>query len=167
MALSLLLHLLPFVPDFDFGQKSRSTAALPLQAELRPPPAAAPVPLSLPEPPPPADAPKPPPRRKTPPEAGKAGPAHWTQSVRRHLQQLDSAGQFYPAEAIARGQEGEVVVLLVLDESGRVSGARIEQGSGHAILDDAALRAVRSLHSLPADTPRQTLLPIRFRLNGR
>ena len=35
---------------------------------------------------------------------------------------------------------------------------------GHAILDEAALRAARSLKSLPADAPRQTVLPIRFRL---
>jgi protein TonB len=54
--------------------------------------------------------------------------------------------------------------LLVLDESGQVVATRVEQGSGHAILDDAALRAARSLKSLSADAPRQTVLPIRFRL---
>ena len=52
----------------------------------------------------------------------------------------------------------------LLDERGQVSAARVEQGSGQAILDAAALRAVRSLHSLPADAPRETLLPVRFRL---
>jgi len=57
-----------------------------------------------------------------------------------------------------------VLVLLVLDGNGQVGAARIEQSSGYPILDDAALRAVRSLQSLPADAPRQALLPVRFRL---
>jgi protein TonB len=55
--------------------------------------------------------------------------------------------------------------LLIIDENGEVSAARVEQGSGYRILDDAALRAVRSLRSLPANTPRETLLPVRFRLD--
>jgi len=53
---------------------------------------------------------------------------------------------------------------MILDESGQVSAARIEQSSGQAMLDAAALRAVRALHALPADAPRETLLPVRFRL---
>jgi len=48
----------------------------------------------------------------------------WTQVVREHLKKLDNAGQFYPAEAIARGLEGEVHVLLIIDEAGKVSAAR-------------------------------------------
>lgn len=80
------------------------------------------------------------------------------------MRKLDAAGQFYPAEAIARGLQGDALVLLVIDESGNVVAARIEQSSGHPILDEAALRAARTLKSLPADTPQQSILPIRFRL---
>jgi protein TonB len=121
--------------------------------------------LTLPEPPKPSTIPpKPPPpkpeQREKPPVAAKT----WTQAIRQHLKKLDDSGQFYPEEAIARGLEGEVLVLIIIDESGRVTAARIEQGSGHRILDDAALRAVRSLRSLPADAPREALLPVRFRL---
>ncbi|PKO36147.1 MAG: energy transducer TonB [Betaproteobacteria bacterium HGW-Betaproteobacteria-6] len=167
LALSLLLHFLPLLSNFDFGQKSRSTVA-PLTAELRPPPAPAIPPLSLPEQPEPSAAPTPKTARPAPPKpAGKtAAPAAktWTHAVREHLEKLDAADQFYPAEAIARGQEGEVLVLIIIDETGKVSAARVEQGSGHALLDDAALRAVRSLQSLPADAPRQVVLPVRFRL---
>ncbi len=164
LALSVLLHLVPLLDNVDFEQNSRSTANM-LTAELRPPPppAAAP-PLTLPEP-----ARPPEPRKKqTPPKpAAKTGTQAaktWTQAVREHLKNLDSAGQFYPAEAIARGLEGEVQVLIIIDEAGKVSAARVEQGSGHAILDTAALRAVRSLQSLPDDAPRQVVLPVRFRL---
>ena len=75
-----------------------------------------------------------------------------------------AAGDFYPPEAIAQGLQGEVLVLLLLDATGNVTAARVEQGSGHALLDAAALRAVRALRSLPADAPRQTVQAVRFRL---
>lgn len=89
---------------------------------------------------------------------------NWTAAVSQHLTKLNERGQFYPPEAIARGLEGEVLVLIIISESGQVTAARIEQSSGHRLLDDAALNAVRSLRSLPADAPREALLPVRFRL---
>lgn len=161
---SLALHLLPALPELISPAVKPSTAAPPpLQAELRPAASALP-PLQLPEP---SAAVKPPPAKpKPPPPAGKPGttPTTWTQAVKQHLKQLQASGQFYPAEAIAAGLQGDVDVLLVIDEAGKVVAARVEHGSGHAILDDAALRAVRSLTSLPADAPRQAVLPVRFRL---
>lgn len=166
VAASLALHLLPALPGLISPAAKPSTAAPPpLQAELRPP--AAP-PLQLPEPAAP-DIPAPPPPAKPQPRPpadrpGKA-PATWMQAVKHHLKQLQASGQFYPAEAIAAGQQGDVAVLFVLDESGKVVAARIEQGSGYPLLDEAALRAIRSLTSLPADAPRQVVLPVRFRLH--
>ena len=71
---------------------------------------------------------------------------------------------FYPAEAIERGLEGEALVLLFLDEAGNAIAARIEASSGHAVLDAAAVRAARTLKSLPANAPREAVLPVRFRL---
>lgn len=70
----------------------------------------------------------------------------------------------YPPEAIERGLQGEALVLLFLDASGNAIAARIESSSGHALLDDAALRAARTLRALPASAPREALLPVRFRL---
>ncbi len=70
----------------------------------------------------------------------------------------------YPPEAIERGLQGEALVLLFLDPAGNAIAARIESSSGHALLDDAALRAARSLRSLPDSAPREVLLPVRFRL---
>ena len=84
--------------------------------------------------------------------------------MNQHFKDLQERGLFYPEEAIARGLEGEVLVLMIIDESGRVVASRLEQGSGHRVLDDAALHAVRSLRSLPSDAPREALLPVRFRL---
>jgi protein TonB len=70
----------------------------------------------------------------------------------------------YPIEAIERGLQGEALVLLFLDERGNAVAARLEESSGHALLDDAAVRAARTLRSLPASAPREALLPVRFRL---
>ena len=70
----------------------------------------------------------------------------------------------YPLAAIERGQQGEALVLLFLDDSGNAVAARLEESSGHPLLDDAALRAARTLRALPASAPREALLPVRFRL---
>ena len=163
LALSLCLHGLPFLSD-RLTQPPRPPATPPIQATLQalPPPTVAPPPiLHLPEPPPRKAEPVRAPRQNSP---APGAPKTWTQAVREQLKKLDAAGQFYPAEAIARGLEGDAQVLLIIDESGQVVATRVEQSSGHAILDEAAQRAARSLKSLPADAPRQTVLPIRFRL---
>lgn len=70
----------------------------------------------------------------------------------------------YPPEAIARGLEGQVLVLLFLDASGNAIAARLEASSGYALLDNAAVRAARTLRALPNSVPREALLPVRFRL---
>ncbi|WP_371323081.1 energy transducer TonB [Dechloromonas sp. ZY10] len=168
LAASLLAHAVLLLPPQPKAPV-RPPALPPLQARLQPPPVA---PLAVPElrleseqtavrtqpPPPPVAARRPPPERSQPQRSD------WREKVRQHLQQLQQQGLFYPPEAIARGEQGEVVVLLILAEDGQVAAARVEQGSGHPLLDAAALRAVRSLHALPADAPRETLLPVRFRL---
>jgi protein TonB len=163
LALSLAVHLLPVLPSLLAERPAAPVVPPPLQASLRPPPVAAP-PLIMPETEPPRPA-----VRQAPPVVAKTGPASrprsWQEEVRRQFGQQQQRGDFYPAEAIARGLQGEVVVLLLLGPDGSVVAARVEQGSGHRLLDDAALNAVRSLRSLPADAPRETLLPVRFRLD--
>jgi protein TonB len=71
----------------------------------------------------------------------------------------------YPADALRRGLEGEVVILVELGEGGRILDASIASGSGHPTLDDAAVRAVKRLGSLgPASAHKSILLPVRFRI---
>ncbi len=144
------------------SQPPKPSTATPIAATLRPapPPQLEPPPLAVPETPPPGEQPTKPPRKE-----GKGKPDTWTQAIARHLKKLDHDGQFYPAEAIALNQQGEVLVLMIVDRDGKVSAARVEQSSGYPLLDAAALRAVRSLHSLPQDTPQEALLPVRFRLH--
>lgn len=85
------------------------------------------------------------------------------EAARAALAQLARA-LYYPREAVEQGLEGQAMVLLFLDESGHVIAARLEASSGHALLDDAAVRAARTLRGLPAGAPREALLPVRFRL---
>lgn len=71
----------------------------------------------------------------------------------------------YPADALRRGLEGEVVILVELGEGGRILDASIASGSGHPTLDDAAVRAVKRLGTLgPGSAHKSILLPVRFRI---
>ena len=81
----------------------------------------------------------------------------------RRAQTALSAHLFYPPEAIAQGLEGEVILLLVLADGGKLISATVARSSGHALLDQAALDAARRIGVLPGN-PRQTLFPVRFRL---
>lgn len=72
---------------------------------------------------------------------------------------------FYPPEALQRGLEGEVVILVRVGDGGAILDASVASGSGHAVLDDAAVRAVRRLGRLSPSTANRTiLLPVRFRI---
>jgi len=71
--------------------------------------------------------------------------------------------EFYPREAIARGLEGTVTLLLTLDAGGRVTAVTVAGGSGHALLDEAAVRAARRIARVPGSRG-QVLLPVEFRL---
>lgn len=71
----------------------------------------------------------------------------------------------YPPEALRRGLEGEVVLLLELGEGGRILEATVASSSGHPLLDQAALRAAGRLGSIaPASAGKAILLPVRFRI---
>lgn len=182
LVLSLILHAIViaagiriFLPATFGRPASQSDAMIWLRARLVEP--AAPLPV-LPQPPPReakrnanpgvvAGTARP--RIEVVPSAAAAAPqtalpaplqgdaaASATEQLRREL--------LYPREAIERGLQGEAVVLLFLDQSGSVIAARVEASSGYAILDDAAVRAVRSLRALPDSAPREALLAVRFRL---
>jgi protein TonB len=71
---------------------------------------------------------------------------------------------YYPAEAVARGLEGETRLLLTLAADGRIADAQVASSSGHALLDQAALRAAWSMGRLEAAGQRELILPVLFRL---
>jgi protein TonB len=134
-------------------------------AESAPPPEVLKNTIEPREPARPRAAPKP-----RPVPAAKASPSRPPperlagETLERTLGQL-SQTLLYPPEAVRRGLEGEVVVMLELDAEGRIVAASVASGSGHAILDEAAVAAARRLGTLgPSLAGRAILLPVRFRL---
>jgi TonB family protein len=81
-----------------------------------------------------------------------------------HKPRIDNPQRFYPAAAIARGIEGETILMLKYNADGTLRDARIARSSGHAILDQAALRAVRATPRI-TDGPRDVLFPVTFALH--
>ena len=71
--------------------------------------------------------------------------------------------ELYPRDAVQRGLEGRVVLLLNLDDRGRVQAVALASSSGHALLDQAALQAAGRIGGLPGGQ-RQVLLPVEFQL---
>jgi len=55
----------------------------------------------------------------------------------------------YPEVARLLGQEGQVVMLLLVSEEGNIALARIDRSSGYPLLDQAALEATRKWSILP------------------
>ncbi|MDR0225477.1 MAG: energy transducer TonB [Burkholderiaceae bacterium] len=56
---------------------------------------------------------------------------------------------FYPPEARQLGQQGRVVVRVLVDEQGKVAEAVVKESSGHPLLDQAALAAARGWSFTP------------------
>lgn len=75
----------------------------------------------------------------------------------------------YPRAARERSEEGTVLVEVEVLASGRCGGIRVLASSGHAALDEAAVRAVRQWVFRPARRFNQPVpfvveIPITFRL---
>jgi len=166
LALSLALHGGLVLPDL---VKRLAVAPPPpaLQARLRPLPVAEIRPdepllkntidreETVPElkPAPPA-APKP--ERMAPKTVVKREVKAAQRKLSQHL--------FYPPEAIARGLEGEVRLIVKLSADGAVDDVGIAASSGYPILDNAAVKAAYAMGSLTGATSRELILPVIFRL---
>jgi len=161
---SLLLHAVVLWPFGFFVQRPAPVPRPVLEAVLRAPMLATPETTSAPEP---AAVPiNQANRLDAVPPAPTIAPAPRELQGRALNTALAALAkqEFYPREAIERGIEGDVIVLLTLTPNGGVAAAAVATGSGHPILDAAALAAVRGINGLPV-VQRQVLLPVRFRLD--
>ncbi|WP_291992273.1 energy transducer TonB [Candidatus Accumulibacter sp. ACC003] len=111
--------------------------------------------------PPPPPPPRPNASRDTPPQRpAKAAARRDVEAAQRKL----SEHIYYPPEAVERGLEGEVRLLLMVADDGRITAVSVGLSSGHAILDKAAVKAAWSMGKLSWAHSRELILPVVFRL---
>ena len=75
----------------------------------------------------------------------------------------------YPKGARQRGEQGNVVLEILVNEAGRVEGVKVVTSSGFSELDEAAIRAARAARFTPAKRGRTPIsstarLTLEFRL---
>ena len=74
----------------------------------------------------------------------------------------------YPAKARRRRQEGTAMLYFVVDKSGSVTGARLEQTSGSKLLDQEVMRMIERAAPLPpmpetmSSAPMELVVPVQF-----
>lgn len=93
-------------------------------------------------------------------------------ALRAYKKQLSRAMKkdyTYPRAARRAGIEGRAIVRILIDARGRVLSVELATSSGHAVLDNAALEAARSVKHVPAAPDslrwgeRHIKVPFKFR----
>lgn len=103
------------------------------------------------------------------PGSGRAAPAASRDLTEATPNYRSNPPPTYPAMARQKRWQGVVWLLVDVSAAGLVDELRVEQGSGHAVLDRAASRSVRRWRFTPAmqrgvPVPSQVRIPVRFRL---
>lgn len=70
----------------------------------------------------------------------------------------------YPAVARRLGQQGRVILMVVVEADGKVRRAQVEASSGHAALDEAATAAVLGATFVPARDSSGKAIASRYRI---
>jgi protein TonB len=88
---------------------------------------------------------------------------------RTRVRYLDTGRTIYPRRAREMGWEGTVVLQVSVNTDGSVTEVTVEQTSGHALLDQAAVVAARSWRFVPQidgmfPMPSIVEVPVRFDL---
>lgn len=132
-------------------------------------PAEAPSPVLAPPPPPPAP-PAPIEAPPAPPAAAPPAPAPLIPPV-FNADYLDNPAPAYPAASRRSGEQGRVVLRVLVNATGGAEEVQVRTSSGFARLDEAARETVRRWKFVPArrgsdNVAAWVLIPISFRLEG-
>lgn len=103
--------------------------------------------------------------------AGGAPVAAPATAPRHDAAYLSNPAPKYPATARRQNLQGKVLVYAVVAPAGHCARAEVRRSSGHAVLDEAALQAVRAWRFVPATRDGRPVaagveIPIVFRLEG-
>jgi periplasmic protein TonB len=97
----------------------------------------------------------------TTPDKSRYLTSHFT-----YIKDLIHKHLIYPITAKRMGWEGKVVVSFVISSAGHAQDVKISKSSGHEILDENALRAVKTAAPFPKPpVEAQIVIPILYRLN--
>lgn len=99
------------------------------------------------------------------PSGGKTGPT--AARTRARPDPVASPKPIYPAKAEKKGIGGRVLLRVQVNHEGVVTSVVVSESSGHAMLDDAAVAAVKKWRFIPAEENGQkiattAMVPIRF-----
>jgi protein TonB len=186
-ARSALMAAAPIMVDLITPPKVESRPEPPL--EIMPPkprPKPKPVVKPLPKPPEPspvvtapvetpspavvAPPPEPPPVALASPESAPAPVAEVSPPI-FNAAYLDNPQPRYPPLSRRIGEQGSVILRVLVTPAGSAQQIEVRDSSGHARLDDAAREAVRQWKFVPAKRGEQpvaawVLIPVSFRLDG-
>lgn len=101
--------------------------------------------------------------------SGGGSPGERQEYLTRLLNWLERHKE-YPRRAQRRRQEGTAMLFFRMDRDGRVTEFRIEEGSGHALLDaevEAMIQRAQPLPAMPDFMPQsqlELLVPVKFAL---
>lgn len=150
---------------------------------LPPPPPPPPPPVQKPLPKPKIPLPKAPPsehaiKQESQPEPTPPAPVEQKPVVQQapvtppqaDASQINNPAPVYPTMSKRLREEGTVVLEILVMADGSVAELRLKTSSGYERLDEAALRAVKQWHFIPAKRGDEAIdfqyeLPIEFSLN--
>jgi periplasmic protein TonB len=151
----------PPLPEMRPPPPELATAVEPPPPDLPPP--VFPIEAPPPKPPPQPEKPKPPPPKPVqkrpatpqapveaqPQQAVPAAPAAPKTVSVSQLGYVVPPNPIYPARARRAGEEGNVMVRVLIDVTGRPAQVSLQTSSGHAELDQSAISAVRAAQFRP------------------
>lgn len=113
------------------------------------------------------------PPRETPVEqpVKQAEPSQAVALPQSDASQLNNQAPTYPTQSKRLHEVGTVILEVLVKADGSLGNLRLKTSSGHTRLDDAALRAVKDWHFIPAKRGGEAIdytyeLPIEFTLNN-
>jgi len=84
---------------------------------------------------------------------------------------LNNPAPAYPMQARRMGEQGKVLLKVLVSQDGKAEAVKVDTSSGHQKLDQAAIDAVKKWSFVPAKRSNQpisayVLVPVNFTLNG-
>jgi protein TonB len=92
--------------------------------------------------------------------------SHYLKAHFAYIKDLVHKNLIYPSKAIKMGWEGKVITSFIVSSDGYAKDLKISKSSGHEILDENAIKAIRNASPFPKPPiEAQIIIPILYQLN--